>query len=131
MASEEAKLPEGERIDLVTIVTPNDQHFPVAKLFLESGFNVVCDKPMTFDLTEALALEQLVHETGKIFVLTHNYVGYPMVKEARDLVLDHTKSALAKSLGVRADEVASLHAAKNTSEKTMRLSKAHSLPLCS
>jgi predicted dehydrogenase len=86
MAEEEGKLPVGERIDFVSIVTPNYVHFPVAKAFLESGFNVVCDKPMTFNLEEALALRDLVSKTGKVFALTHNYTGYPMVKEAREMV---------------------------------------------
>ena len=86
MAAAESKLPENERIDFVSIVTPNHLHFPIAKLFLEAGVNVVCDKPMTFDLGEALALRDLVKKSGKIFVLTHNYTGYPMVKEARELV---------------------------------------------
>jgi predicted dehydrogenase len=86
MAEAEAKLPIGQRIAFVTIVTPNHLHFPVAKLFLEAGINVVCDKPMTFDLPEALALRDIVKQTGKVFVLTHNYTGYPMVKEARELV---------------------------------------------
>ena len=70
----------------MSIVTPNHLHFPIAKLFLEAGFNVVCDKPMTFDLGEALALRDLVKKSGKIFALTHNYTGYPMAKEARELV---------------------------------------------
>ena len=86
MVEEEGKLPVGERIDFVSIVTPNHVHFPVAKAFLENGFNVVCDKPMTFNLEEALALRDLVNQTGKVFVLTHNYTGYPMVKEAREMV---------------------------------------------
>jgi predicted dehydrogenase len=86
MAEEEGKLPVGERIDFVSIVTPNHLHFPVAKTFLESGFNVVCDKPMTFNLEEAFALRDLVKKTGKVFALTHNYTGYPMVKEAREMV---------------------------------------------
>jgi predicted dehydrogenase len=86
MAEEEGKLPAGERIDFVSIVTPNYVHFPVAKAFLESGFNVVCDKPMTFNLEEALVLRDLVSKTGKVFALTHNYTGYPMVKEAREMV---------------------------------------------
>ena len=60
MATEEAKLTAGERIDFVSMVTPNHLHFPVAKTFLETGFNVVCDKPMTFDLNEALELRSLV-----------------------------------------------------------------------
>jgi predicted dehydrogenase len=86
MAAAESKLPENERIDFVTIVTPNNVHFPPAKTFLEAGFHVVCDKPMTFDLAEAKALREVVKSTGKVFALTHNYTGYPMVKEARELV---------------------------------------------
>ena len=86
MVEEEAKLPAGERIDFVSIVTPNHVHFPVAKAFLEGGFNIVCDKPMTFNLEEALVLRDLVKKTAKVFALTHNYTGYPMVKEAREMV---------------------------------------------
>ncbi|MGA8659262.1 MAG: Gfo/Idh/MocA family oxidoreductase [Chthoniobacterales bacterium] len=86
MAAEEAKLPPAERIDFVSIVTPNFAHFPVAKTFLEAGFNVVCDKPMTYDLDEALELRDIVKKSGKVFALTHNYTGYPMVKEAREMV---------------------------------------------
>jgi predicted dehydrogenase len=86
MAEKEAALPEEERIDFVSIVTPNYMHFPVAKCFLESGFHVVCDKPMTFDVAEALELREIVQRTGKVFALTHNYTGYPMVKEAREWV---------------------------------------------
>ena len=86
MAAEEAKLPPGERIDFVSVVTPNRMHVPVATVFLETGFDVVCDKPVAFDLKEALALREVVKRTGKVFVLTHNYTGYPMVKEARELV---------------------------------------------
>jgi len=86
MAAAESKLPAEERIDFVSIVTPNFVHFPPAKTFLEAGFHVVCDKPMTFDLAEAKALRDLVKSTGKVFALTHNYTGYPMVKEARELV---------------------------------------------
>lgn len=86
MAAAEAKLPVGERIDFVSIVTPNFAHFPAAKVFLEAGFNVVCDKPMTFNLQEALELRDLVRRTRKVFALTHNYTGYPMVKEARERV---------------------------------------------
>jgi predicted dehydrogenase len=86
MAKAEAKLPEGERIDFVSIVTPNFLHAPVATTFLKAGFHVVCDKPMTFNLKEAVALREVVRKSGKIFALTHNYTGYPMVKEARELV---------------------------------------------
>jgi predicted dehydrogenase len=86
MARAEAKLPAGERMDFVAIVTPNFLHAPVAMAFLKAGFHVVCDKPMTLDLKEAKALRDCVRKTGKVFALTHNYTGYPMVKEARELV---------------------------------------------
>ncbi len=86
MARAEAKRPEDQRLDFVVIVTPNHQHFGPAKCFLESGFNVICDKPVTFNLTEARALEKIVRKTGKVFVLTHNYTGNAMVKQARYLV---------------------------------------------
>lgn len=86
MAEKESGLPEGERIDFVSIVTPNHMHFPVAKCFLEAGFHVVCDKPMTFNVEEAVELKAIVDKSGKVFALTHNYTGYPMVKEARELV---------------------------------------------
>ena len=84
MAQAESKLPAGHRIDFVSVVTPNHLHYPVAKVFLEAGLNVVCDKPLAFDLKEALALRDLVKRSGKVFALTHNYTGYPMVKEARE-----------------------------------------------
>jgi predicted dehydrogenase len=86
MARAEAKLPAHERIDFVSIVTPNFLHAPVATTFLKQGFHVVCDKPMTLNLKEAKALRKTVRKTGKVFALTHNYTGYPMVKEARELV---------------------------------------------
>ncbi len=78
--------PPGERIDFVSIVTPNDTHAPVASAFLDAGIHVVCDKPMTLDVTEARALKRAVGRSGCVFALTHNYSGYPMVKLARDLV---------------------------------------------
>ena len=86
MARKEAALPVGERIDFVSIVTPNHLHFPAACAFLKAGFNVVCDKPMTYSLAEARKLQTLVKRSSKVFALTHNYTGYPMVKEARDWV---------------------------------------------
>lgn len=85
MAEKEAALPEGERIDFVSIVTPNNLHFPVAKKFLELGFHVVCDKPMTFTVEEARELVALVEKTGLVFALTHNYTGHPLVRHARHL----------------------------------------------
>ena len=86
MMKKEAGLPEGDRMDFVSIVTPNSTHYPVAMAALEAGFHVVCEKPMAMDLDQARDLELKVRETGKLFCLTHNYTGYPMVKEARDLV---------------------------------------------
>ena len=86
MARAESGAPADARLDFIVIVTPNHQHFPPAKLFLEAGFNVVCDKPATFNLAEAKALKKIVAKTGKVFALTHNYTGNVMVKQARDLV---------------------------------------------
>ncbi|MCL5129446.1 Gfo/Idh/MocA family protein [Algibacter sp. L4_22] len=86
MILKEKELPEGVRMDFVSIVTPNHMHFPPAKLALEHGFNVVCDKPMTLTLEEAIALETIIEKSGKLFALTHNYTGHPMVKQARAMV---------------------------------------------
>lgn len=86
MIQAEAALPEGERMDFISIVTPNHVHFPPAKMALEKGFHVLSDKPATFDLAEAKELEALVKKTGLLYGLTHNYTGYPLIKEARDLV---------------------------------------------
>src|SRR5436190_3026206 len=86
MARREAALPAEQRIDFVSIVTPNFLHAPVATTFLEHGFHVVCDKPMTLSLGEAKNLRKAIRRSGKVFALTHNYTGYPMVKEARELV---------------------------------------------
>jgi predicted dehydrogenase len=86
MAKAEAALPADERIDFVSIVTPNFLHASVATTFLKAGFHVICDKPMTLTLKEAKALRDSVRKGGKVFALTHNYTGYPMVKEARELV---------------------------------------------
>jgi predicted dehydrogenase len=82
----ELSLPPEERIDFVSIVTPNHLHFPVSRDFLRAGFHVVCDKPMTLNLREALALREIVRKSKKIFALTHNYTGFPMVKLARDMI---------------------------------------------
>jgi predicted dehydrogenase len=83
MIEKESKLPEGERMDFVSIVTPNHVHFGPAVLALGKGFHVVLDKPMTFTLDEAYQLKDKVEKTGLLFALTHTYTGYPMVKEAR------------------------------------------------
>ena len=86
MAKKEAALPLGERIDFVSIVVRNHLHFEVAKTFLEAGINVICDKPATFTLAEARELKKVITKTKKVFALTHNYTGYPMVKLARQMV---------------------------------------------
>ena len=86
MAKKEAALPDDSRIDFVSVVTRNDTHFAVAKVFLEAGFNVICDKPLCFSLKEGRKLREIVRQSGKVFALTHNYTGYPMVKEAREMV---------------------------------------------
>lgn len=86
MAEKEAA--REDKVDFVSIVVQNYLHFDVAKTFLEAGFNVICDKPMTHNLEDARKLREIVKETGKVFCLTHNYTGYPMVKEARRMVKD-------------------------------------------
>ena len=86
MAKAEAALPAAERIDFVSIVARNDLHYPVAKAFLEVGIHIVCEKPLAFSLAEAKELKQLVDRSGLVFALTHNYTGYPMVKEAKAMV---------------------------------------------
>lgn len=86
MILKEKQLPENLRMDFVSIVTPNHMHFPPAKMALENGFHVVCDKPLCFDMKEALELRKLVNSSGLIFALTHNYTGYPMVKQARQMI---------------------------------------------
>lgn len=87
MIRRESELPANERMDFVSIVTPNHVHFEPARLALENGFHVVLDKPMTFDLEEAKKLQDIVERTQLSFCLTHTYTGYPMIKEARQQVL--------------------------------------------
>jgi predicted dehydrogenase len=84
MAKREGRLRDG--IEAVAIVTPNDMHAPVSKAFLKAGIHVICDKPLTLNLKEALSLEKAVKQSGRIFALTHNYTGYPMVRHARAMV---------------------------------------------
>ena len=86
MLEKESKVPANERMDFVTIVTPNFAHFAPAMMALDKGFHVVIEKPMTFSLDEAKQLKKKVEETGLILCLTHTYSGYPMVKQAREMV---------------------------------------------
>ena len=84
MAKREARLKNG--IDAVAIVTPNHMHYPVAREFLKRGIHVICDKPLTASLTEARRMVQAAESSGALFILTHNYTGYPMVRQAREMV---------------------------------------------
>jgi predicted dehydrogenase len=86
MIQKEKRMSADKRMDFVSIVTPNHVHFEPAKLALENGFHVVCDKPLCLDMKQAKILEKLVEETGLMFALTHNYTGYPMVKQAREMI---------------------------------------------
>lgn len=86
MLEKESALPDGEQIDFVNIVTPNHMHFEPALAFVKAGFNVVMDKPMVHSSKQAEALIEAVEEAGVVFAVTHNYTGYPMVKEARDWI---------------------------------------------
>ena len=96
MMKGEAALPVGERMDFVSIVTPNHVHFPAAKSALEHGFPVMSDKPVTFDLAEARELGDLISRTGLLYGLTHNYTGYPLIKQARELVLSGRLGTIRK-----------------------------------
>lgn len=87
MMETESALPTDQRIDLVAVTTPNHTHFDIAKLAVRAGFDVVCDKPMTFNLAEAHELATLVDNSNVIFGLTHTYTGYPIVRQIRDMVL--------------------------------------------
>jgi predicted dehydrogenase len=83
----ENKLPADERIDFISIATPNHTHYDIAKAALAGGFNVVCDKPLTFDLAQAEDLAQAVDASDAVFAVTHNYTGYPLVRQAREMIL--------------------------------------------
>jgi len=96
MIEKESRLPEGERMDFVVIVTPNHAHFAPAMLALEKGFNVVIEKPMTFSLQEAKLLQAKVKDAGRLLCLTHTYAGYPMVKQARQMVKDGALGRIRK-----------------------------------
>jgi predicted dehydrogenase len=86
MASAEGK--RSDRIDAVSIVTPNHLHYPAAKAFLQAGIHVICDKPLTTTLEDAHDLAKMVRQTGLLFAVTHNYTGHPMVRQARQMVAD-------------------------------------------
>lgn len=96
MAVAETARPLGDRIDFVTVVTTNRTHFPAACAFLERGIHVLCDKPMTWSVAEARDLVRLVERSGLVFGLSHNYVGHPMVRHARELFRDGSMGQVRK-----------------------------------
>ncbi|HEV7280399.1 MAG TPA: Gfo/Idh/MocA family oxidoreductase [Pirellulaceae bacterium] len=87
LIEKESKLPASERIDFVSVATPNHTHFDIAAKAANAGFNVICDKPMTFDLAQAEELRKIVQKTGVVFAVSHNYTGYPLVRQAREMIL--------------------------------------------
>jgi predicted dehydrogenase len=96
MINKESKLPDGERMDFVTIVTPNFAHFAPAMMALDHGFHVVIEKPIAFTLDEAKQLQKKVNETGLTLCLTHTYSGYPMVKQAKQMVKENAFGKIRK-----------------------------------
>ncbi len=86
MFRKESKLPEDQRMQVVVIVTPNNMHYPIAMAALDAGFHVICDKPMTVTKDEAINLQRKVKQSKRLFCLTYNYTGYPMVKEAKNII---------------------------------------------
>lgn len=96
MFESESQLDSDKRMDMVAIVTPNITHFPISKMALEYGFHVMCDKPATFNLAEALELKPIVEQSGLLYGLTHTYTGYPMVKEAKHRVAQGELGAIKK-----------------------------------
>jgi predicted dehydrogenase len=87
LVEKENKLPPDQRIDFVSVATPNHTHYEIARAAAEGGFNVICDKPMTFDLKQAEELAATVDRTGVVFAVSHNYTGYPLVRQAREMIL--------------------------------------------
>src|SRR6185295_6489734 len=87
LVQKEKALPAEKRVDFVAVATPNHTHFEIAKAAADAGFNVMCDKPMTFDLAQAETLAEAVDKSGVVFAVTHNYTGYPLVRQAREMIL--------------------------------------------
>jgi predicted dehydrogenase len=86
LIEKEKALPADKRIDFISVATPNHTHFEIAKAAVEAGFNVICDKPLTFDLKQAEALADVVDKSGVVFAVSHNYTGYPLVRQAREMI---------------------------------------------
>ena len=87
LVDKELRLPLSERMQVVSVLTPNFLHFPMAKKLLENGFNVICEKPMTTTFEEAKILQKTLQNAGSVFAVTYTYTGYPMVRQMRELVL--------------------------------------------
>ncbi|HKD38526.1 MAG TPA: Gfo/Idh/MocA family oxidoreductase, partial [Pirellulales bacterium] len=87
LIDKEKALPADERVDFISIATPNHTHFEIAKAAVEAGFNVICDKPLTINLAEAEQLADVVDRSGVVFAVSHNYTGYPLVRQARQMIL--------------------------------------------
>jgi predicted dehydrogenase len=87
LVEKESALPDDQRIDFVSVATPNHTHFEIAKAAVDAGFNVICDKPMTFDLAQAEELLAAVEASNVVFAVSHNYTGYPLVRQAREMIL--------------------------------------------
>ena len=86
LIEEELKLPVEERMEVISVLTPNFLHFPMAKKLLEKGFNVICEKPLTTSYAEALELEAIQKEKQAVFAVTYTYTGYPMVRQMKDMI---------------------------------------------
>ena len=97
LIAREQALPTAERVQVIAIVTPNHLHFAPARLALASGFDVILDKPMTFSLAEAKELQTVAEASGQLLCLTHTYTGYPMVKQAREMLADNTFGPIRKA----------------------------------
>ena len=96
LIEEELKLPEDERIQVCSILTPNFLHYPMAKKLLDNGFHVICEKPMTTSLAEAKDLQKSHEKAGTVFALTHTYTGYPMVRQMREMIKAGTLGKIHK-----------------------------------
>lgn len=96
LVKEEKKLPEEQRIQVVSVLTPNFLHFPMAKQLLENGFNVICEKPMTLTYEEAKILQQTLQDTKLVFAVTYTYTGYPMVRQMREMVKNGVLGSIQK-----------------------------------
>lgn len=102
LIEKELALPEDQRIDFISIATPNHMHFEIAKAAVDAGFNVICDKPLTLDLQQAEDLLAAVEKSGVVFAVTHNYTGYPLVRQARQMV---TSGELGDIMAIRANYI--------------------------